>query len=97
MSHKAHINVSPHQIRTVVKEQQRNNICQKWCELNVDSENFFKEFPLNSKSQNLSHVNNIPIYDFPTLYTTIPPDILKSKPFDNIDIYFFNKIGKRKY
>ena len=52
---------------------------------------------MNLKSQNLSHINNIKIYDFSTLYTTIPQDKLKTILFNIIDSCFFNKNGKRKY
>jgi hypothetical protein len=55
------------------------------------------ELLLNLQAQNFSQINSMKTYAFSTLYTTIPHDELKSRPFDIIDNCFFNKNGKRKY
>jgi hypothetical protein len=53
------------------------------------------ELLTNLKAQNFSQMNGIKIYDFSTLYTTIPHDTLKSRLLDIIDNCFFNKeMGK---
>jgi hypothetical protein len=50
-----------------------------------------KELLENSKSHDFSKIDSIKTYDFPTLYTTIPHNKLKSRLFQIIDNCFLNK------
>jgi hypothetical protein len=49
------------------------------------------------ESHDFSKIDSIKTYDFSTLYTTIPHNKLKSRPFQIIDNRFLNKNGTRKY
>ena len=56
-----------------------------------------KELVENLKAQYLHFVNSIKSFDFSTLYTTIPHDILKSKLKEIINQCFFHKNGNRRF
>ena len=56
-----------------------------------------KELLENLKAQSLHSVNSIKSFDFSTLYTTIPPDKLKSKLKEIINQCFFHKNGNRRF
>jgi hypothetical protein len=53
-----------------------------------------KERLANLKAQNFSQMNSIKIYDFSTLYATIPHDKLKSRLLGIIDNCFLKEIFK---
>jgi hypothetical protein len=56
-----------------------------------------KELLENLESSSFSKIDSIKIFDFSTLYTTIPHNTLKSRLFQIIDNCFLNKNGTRKY
>ena len=49
------------------------------------------------KAQSLHSVNSLKSFDFSTLYTTIPHDILKSKLKEIINQCFFHRNGNREF
>ena len=56
-----------------------------------------KELLENLKAQSLHSVNSIKLFDFSTLYSTIPHDKFKSKLKEIINQCFFHKNGDRRF